>query len=96
MDARTGALGEKIMSDVNEKVVKITRIKIFLVLAFVAIGVLSYQNCELNQKLEYYAEMSDEFHKKLYAQVEGSYKNGAHTLSISDIYYRKYFKSEDK
>ncbi|MGI5076940.1 hypothetical protein [Treponema maltophilum] len=55
------------MSDVNEKVVKITRIKIFLVLAFVAIGVLSYQNCELNQKLEYYAEMSDEFHKKLYA-----------------------------
>ena len=62
------------MSDVNEKVVKITRIKIFLVLAFVAIGVLSYKICELNQKLEYYTEMSDEFHKNLYAQGEGSYK----------------------
>ena len=62
------------MSDVNEKVVKITGIKIFLVLAFVAIGVLSYKICELNQKLKYYAEMSDEFHENLYARVEGSYK----------------------
>lgn len=35
----------------------------------------------------------NEFNENLYAQVEGSYKDGAHTLSISDIYYRKYFKS---
>lgn len=35
----------------------------------------------------------NEFHKNLYAQVEGSYRAGAHALSISDVYYRKYFKS---
>ena len=40
--------------------------------------------------------MNEEFSSNLYAQIDGSVKDGAHTLSISDVYYRKYFKSNDK
>lgn len=90
------------MAEENSKEIKTSGIKIFLVLAFVAIGFLCYKNYELNiklnncnEKLQYYVEQNDEFHKNLYAQVEGSYRDGAHALSISDIYYRKYFKSSD-
>ena len=79
------------MSDEKNSSVKLTGIKIFLFLAF-----LAYKNYELTQKLEYYVEYTNEFHNNLYAQVDGSLRDGAHTLSISDVYYRKYFKSEDK
>ena len=89
------------MSEENTNSTKTTGIKIFLVLAFVAIGFLCYKNYELNLKLElckseieYYSEISDEFHKNLYATKTGSYSQGTHTLSISDVYYEKYFKNE--
>lgn len=84
------------MSDEKKRSVKLTGIKIFLFLAFLAIGYLAYKNYELTQKLEYYVEYTNEFHNNLYAQVDGFLRDGAHTLSISDVYYRKYFKSEDK
>ena len=84
------------MSDEKNSSVKLTGIKIFLFLAFLAIGYLAYKNYELTQKLEYYVEYTNEFHNNLYAQVDGFLRDGAHTLSISDVYYRKYFKSEDK
>ena len=80
-----------------------TGIKIFLVLAFVAIAFLCYKNFELNQKIEicnsqieYYSELSEEFHKNLYASQTGSLSQGTHALSISDVYYQKYFNSNDK
>ena len=64
---------------------------------------LCYKNYELNQKLEfcnsqieYYSELNEEFHKNLYASQTGSYSQGTHSLSISDIYYQKYFNSNDK
>ena len=91
------------MSENNGDSAKTTGIKIFLVLAFVAIGFLCYKNYELNQKLEfcnsqieYYSELNEEFHKNLYASQTGSYSQGTHSLSISDIYYQKYFNSNDK
>ena len=40
------------MSEENYNSTKTTGIKIFLVLAFVAIAFLCYKNYELNQKLE--------------------------------------------
>lgn len=67
--------------------------KFFIVIAFVMIGYLLICNYDLRMKVEYYSEQMNEFHSNLYAQVDGSYKDGAHALSISDIYYRKYFKS---
>lgn len=72
---------------------KHTAMKFFIAIAFVAIGYLLICNYDLKQKLEFYSEQMNEFHENLYAQVEGSYRDGAHTLSISDVYYRKYFKS---
>ena len=91
------------MSEENYNSTKTTGIKIFLVLAFVAIAFLCYKNYELNQKLEfvnsqleYYSEVSNEFHKNLYASQSGSYSQGTHTLSISDVYYQKYFNSSEK
>ncbi len=75
---------------------KLIGIKIFLVFAFIAIGYLAYKNHELTEKLNYYIEYTDEFHSNLYAQVDGSYRDGAHTLSISDIYYRKHFKKTEE
>ncbi len=72
---------------------KHTVMKFFIVIAFVAIGYLLICNYNLKQKLEDYSVQMNEFHENLYAQVEGSYRDGAHTLSISDVYYRKYFKS---
>jgi hypothetical protein len=91
------------MSEENGNSTKTTGIKFFLVLAFVAIVFLCYKNYELNQKLEfcnkqleYYSELSEEFHKNLYASQTGSYSQGTHTLSISDVYYQKYFNTNDK
>lgn len=88
------------MSDEINKTVRTTGIKIFLFLAFVAIAILCYNTFVLYQKLEicnaqleYYAEQSIEFHENLYASQTGSYSQGTHTLSISDVYYNKYFKS---
>lgn len=72
---------------------KHTVMKFFIAIAFVAIGYLLICNYDLKCKLEFYSEQMNEFHENLYAQVEGSYRDGAHTLSISDVYYRKYFKS---
>lgn len=80
------------MSDEIKKE-KHTAMKFFIVIAFVLIGYLLICNYNLKQKVDYYSEQMNEFNENLYAQVEGSYKDGAHTLSISDIYYRKYFKS---
>ena len=70
--------------------------KILFWIAFIAIGILAYNNYTLKQELHYYMEKSDEFHSNLYAQTLSTSPSGAHTLSISDVYYRKYFKSEDK
>ena len=79
---------------------KHTAMKFFIAIAFVAIGYLLICNYNLKQKLElcsaqleFYSDQMSEFHKNLYAQVEGSYRDGAHKLSISDVYYRKYYKS---
>lgn len=72
---------------------KHTVMKFFIAIAFVMIGYLLMCNYNLKQKLEFYSEQMNEFHENLYVQVEGSYMDGAHTLSISDVYYRKYFKS---
>ncbi len=75
---------------------KLIGIKIFLIFAFIAIGYLAYKNYELSEKLNYYIEYTNEFHSNLYAQVDGSFRDGAHTLSISDIYYRKHFKKTEE
>ncbi|MCR5699112.1 MAG: hypothetical protein K6G52_05650 [Treponemataceae bacterium] len=48
----------------------------------------------LRIQVEDITKTQNEFHENLYAQVEGSYRDGAHTLSISDIYYRKYFDTK--
>lgn len=83
------------MSDENGNSSKTTGIKIFLVLAFVAIAFLCYKNYELNQKLEYlntqieyYSEVSDEFHKNLYASQTGSYSQG-HIRSLFQMFIIK-------
>lgn len=67
---------------------------VILTLAIIAIGYLGYSNYMLKLKLDFYVEQSQEFHENLYAQVQGSNKDGAHTLSISDVYYKKHFESE--
>lgn len=49
----------------------------------------------VNERVDYYAEISNDFHSNLYAQTIGSAGSGAHTLSISDVYYRKNFTSNE-
>ena len=78
-------------------------VSLLLVIAFVAIAILFYKNYELSKKLEicnsqieYYSEINNEFHKNLYADQLGSFNQGTHTLYISDVYYQKYFNSNDK
>ena len=90
------------MSDGNGKSSGTIGMKLYLFLDFVAIFFLVYKNYLLkqevdvcNKQIQYLSEYIDEFHKNLYAQVDGSYRDGAHSLSISDVYYRKYFKSSD-
>ena len=90
------------MSEENGNSTNTTGQKIFLVLAFVAIAFLCYKNYELNKKIEfcnsqieYYSEINNEFHKNLYATKTGSHSQGTHALSISDVYYQKYFSSND-
>ncbi len=67
----------------------------------IALAYLLYANFSLKmkvenlqEKLDWYAEQSDEFHNSLYARTLGSVNDGAHELSVSDVYYRKYFASE--
>ena len=66
-----------------------------LSIALVLIFILFLDNLSLRVQVHDIAETQNEFHQNLYAQVEGSYRDGAHALSVSDIYYRKYFKSTD-
>jgi len=68
---------------------------IFLVIAFLLIGYLFFENYSLKQKVEYYANLSDEFHKNIYARVDGTGSDGSHMLSISDVYYKRYFDGKD-
>ena len=70
-------------------------IKVLLSIALVLIFILFLDNLSLRVQVHDIAETQNEFHQNLYAQVEGSYRDGAHALSVSDIYYRKYFKSKD-
>ncbi len=84
------------MADENNKPVKVTWLKCFLFIAFFAIGYLTYKNYILSEKLDYYIEYTKEFHENLYASQTGSLTQGTHSLSISDIYYQKYFNTNEK
>ena len=68
---------------------------IFLVIAFILIGYLFYENYSLKQKMEYYANISDEFHQNIYARVDATGSDGSHVLSISDVYYKRYFDNKE-
>lgn len=67
---------------------------IMLVYVLYANFTLNLKVKDLQEKLDWYAEQSDEFHTNLYAGTLGSVNDGAHELYVSDIYYRKYFSSE--
>ncbi|MCR5494532.1 MAG: hypothetical protein K6F15_02755 [Treponema sp.] len=70
--------------------------KIGFIIAFFLIGLLILENMNLKERIDYYVEKNDEFQSNLYASTEGSYRQGAHTLSISDVYYEKYFKNTNE
>jgi len=80
----------------EKKVNKSIKTRIAFIIVFILIGYLFLENYSLKERLDYYADRSNEFHENLYAQTEGSYKDGAHIISISDVYYRRYFKSSEK
>ncbi len=70
-------------------------VAILFVITFGAIIYLAYDNHKLKTNLNYYISVQDEFHDNLYARISNGY-DGSHELSISDIYYRKYFSEEEE
>lgn len=68
---------------------------IFLVIAFMLIGYLLIENYSLKKKMEYYANISDEFNQNIYARVDATGSDGSHVLSISDVYYKRYFENKE-
>ena len=55
-------------------------IKVLLSIALVLIFILFLDNLSLRVQVHDIAETQNEFHQNLYAQVEGSYRDGAHAL----------------
>ena len=96
---------EKII--IQEKTKSTAGIKFFLFLAFLGLAASGYFNYYLykqlqevhyemeycNRQVEEVTDYTNEFHKNLYARIGTSYADGSHILSISDIYYKKYFES---
>lgn len=78
----------------NKKTKKGIGTSVLLTIAFILIGYLLFENYSLKQRMEYYANISDEFHQNIYARVDATGSDGSHMLSISDVYYKRYFDNK--
>ena len=61
-------------------------VKILLGICILSIVCLFIEISDLREK-------NKEFHENLYASQNGSFSQGTHGLSISDVYYQRYFNS---
>lgn len=80
----------------EKKYNKSLKTRIAFIIAFILIGYLLLENYSLKERLDYYVEKTDEFHSNIYARVDSNPKDGSHDLAVSDVYYKRYFKSSEK